>query len=344
MSEPTSVTVPHEIVNDDLVTLVAWHVLNGDQVVAGQALFEIETSKAVVIVEAEHGGYIERLGAVGSQVAVGGQVARLHQAPLSSEAQEARVDEEEGAAVSNEQRISRRARKVMSERGLDVEIFRDLTLVREADVLDYLAKGKLEQGKALAVGKAVRADEPLQSVPADRGLFHDFRSTAKDRGHGLLRVACNYLFRNYFLGLLTRVAPRGIILPLHRLRGVKMGKNCFIDPTAIVETAYPENITIGNDVRITAGAVIMTHIKGPHYLRENGYVPLVLRKVVLEDHSFIGVNAVIMPGVTVGKAAVVASGSVVMNNVPPYTMVGGNPARVMKRLTASESESSRKRQ
>ena len=123
-----------------------------------------------------------------------------------------------------------------------------------------------------------------------------------------------------------------------------MGKNCFIDPTAIVETAYPENITIGNDVRITAGAVIMTHIKGPHYLRENGYVPLVLRKVVLEDHSFIGVNAVIMPGVTVGKAAVVASGSVVMNNVPPYTMVGGNPARVMKRLTASESESSRKRQ
>jgi acetyltransferase-like isoleucine patch superfamily enzyme len=57
---------------------------------------------------------------------------------------------------------------------------------------------------------------------------------------------------------------------------------------------------------------------------------VVLKPVRLEDHCFIGVNSVIMPGVTVGKAAVVASGAVVITNVPPYTMVAGNPAKVVK--------------
>jgi acetyltransferase-like isoleucine patch superfamily enzyme len=115
-----------------------------------------------------------------------------------------------------------------------------------------------------------------------------------------------------------------------------MGKNCFVDPTAILETAYPENITMGNDVRITAQAVIMTHIKAPQYLRDKGMVPLTLKKVVLEDHCFIGVNAVIMPGVTIGKAAVVASGAVVTVNVPPFTMVAGNPAKDIKHFIPSE--------
>jgi acetyltransferase-like isoleucine patch superfamily enzyme len=135
---------------------------------------------------------------------------------------------------------------------------------------------------------------------------------------------------------MVRVAPRGVILTLHKWRGVKMGQDVFIDPTAIIETAFPENITIGNDVRITAGCVIMSHIKAPHYLRETGLVPVVLKPVVLEDHCFIGVNSVVMPGVTIGKASVVASGSVVVTNVPPYSMVQGNPAKVIKQFPRPE--------
>jgi acetyltransferase-like isoleucine patch superfamily enzyme len=72
-------------------------------------------------------------------------------------------------------------------------------------------------------------------------------------------------------------------------------------------------------------------------LRDTGLVATVLKKVTLEDHCFIGVNAVIMPGVTVGKASVVASGAVVTCNVPPYTVVAGNPAQVVKRFRAPES-------
>ena len=162
--------------------------------------------------------------------------------------------------------------------------------------------------------------------------MHDAMVASNERGKNIFWLAANYLFRNYLLGLLVRVAPRGIILPLHRLRGVKVGKGCYIDPAAIVETAYPENITIGDDVRIAAGAIIMTHIKAPHFLRESGLVPSVLKAVILEDHCFIGVNAVVMPGVRVGTAAVVVSGAVVLADVPPYSMVAGNPAQVVKRF------------
>jgi acetyltransferase-like isoleucine patch superfamily enzyme len=170
-----------------------------------------------------------------------------------------------------------------------------------------------------------------------RGLFGDAAASARDRGNkSVVWLAWNYLWRNWFLGHMVRVAPRGVILTLHKWRGVKMGQDVFIDPTAIIETAFPENITIGNDVRITAGCVIMSHIKAPHYLRETGLVPVVLKPVVLEDHCFIGVNSVVMPGVTIGKASVVTSGSVVVTNVPPYTMVQGNPAKVIKQFPRPE--------
>jgi acetyltransferase-like isoleucine patch superfamily enzyme len=54
-------------------------------------------------------------------------------------------------------------------------------------------------------------------------------------------------------------------------------------------------------------------------------------KVVIEEGAFIGINAVILPGVTVGRNAVVAASSVVTKDVPPFTVVAGNPAAVVKR-------------
>lgn len=241
--------------------------------------------------------------------------------------------------------ISRKAQALIDERGIDAAVFAGLGMVREADVIRHLEGQAAERMKANPAapvpapapidpaGATSRVQEAYDAKPParSRGLMGDAAASARDRGNtSVVWLAWNYLWRNWLLGNLVRWAPRGVILPLHRMRGVKMGQDVFIDPTAIIETAFPENITIGNDVRITAGAIIMTHIKAPHYLREAGIVPVVLKPVILEDHCFIGVNAVVMPGVTVGKASVVTSGSVVVTNVPPYSMVQGNPAKVIK--------------
>ncbi|HVB57351.1 MAG TPA: acyltransferase [Candidatus Acidoferrales bacterium] len=58
-----------------------------------------------------------------------------------------------------------------------------------------------------------------------------------------------------------------------------------------------------------------------------------VKPVVIEDNVWIGQKAIIMPGVTIGQGSIVAAGAVVMVNVPPNTMVAGNPARQLRKLT-----------
>ncbi|MEO5987885.1 MAG: DapH/DapD/GlmU-related protein [Candidatus Eisenbacteria bacterium] len=326
MPDPYDVLVPRETVNDDIVTLVRWHAASGEAVRAGATLFEIETSKTVYTIEAERDGYLEIVCAAGEEIAVGERAGRLHEAPLERAAGTV-ASRGHGVVTAGTQVISRKARQLIESNGLDPARFAHLSIVREADVLQAI---EAKPGSALA-GNGSVAPGPVEPE-GSRSFLKDMTVASSERGKNILWLAANYLFRNYLLGLLVRIAPRGVILPLHRLRGVKIGKGCYIDPSAIVETAYPENITLGDDVRIAAGAIIMTHIKAPHHLRESGLVPSVLKEVVLEDHCFIGVNSVVMPGVRVGKASVVVSGAVVLGDVPPYCMVAGNPAQVVKRF------------
>jgi acetyltransferase-like isoleucine patch superfamily enzyme len=58
-----------------------------------------------------------------------------------------------------------------------------------------------------------------------------------------------------------------------------------------------------------------------------------VKPVMIEDNVWIGQKAIIMPGVTIGQGSIVAAGAVVMVNVPPNTMVAGNPARQLRKLT-----------
>lgn len=345
--------MPQETVNDDRVKIVGWKFADGALVRRGDVLAEIETSKSVVDVEAEADGFLEILSPAGTEVDVGAVLGRIHEGVLDRGlAQCAQAEQSPSAASDGQVAVSLKARRLMDQHGISPAVFAGLGLVRERDVLDYLRR--ISRGQAGA-SPAAKADDQRsgEELPGKKGgggegaeaakdlpggLLGDARASAKARGRSILWLAWNYAFRNWFLGHLARLAPRGVDLLVHRWRGVKIGRGCFVDPSATLETAYPENITLGDDVRVAAGAIIMTHIKGPHYLRQIGVVPSVNAPVVVEDHAFIGVNAVIMPGVTVGKASVVVSGAVVLSNVPPYTIVSGNPAKVVKRFPIPQTE------
>jgi acetyltransferase-like isoleucine patch superfamily enzyme len=54
--------------------------------------------------------------------------------------------------------------------------------------------------------------------------------------------------------------------------------------------------------------------------------------IIIEDHAWINANAIILRGVTIGKGAIVAAGSVVVDNVDSFTLVAGNPAKKIKEL------------
>ncbi len=67
-------------------------------------------------------------------------------------------------------------------------------------------------------------------------------------------------------------------------------------------------------------------------------VDLKARPVVIEDDAWIGCNVIILSGVRIGQAAVVGAGAVVTHDVPPWTVVGGNPARILRRIEPQKSE------
>ncbi len=342
--------VPRETVNDDLVTIQRWTRRPGEKVQAGDVVAILETSKAALEIEADRDGYVEVIFPESAEVPVGELIGRILPAPIEPSEQSKPAEPPPGDNGAPHVAISLKAQRLMDQHNVDAGVFagRGLRLVRESDVIKYLEElvasdqppkpRPAKQQLAAAETEAQLAARIRQTKWKKRGILGDIKASASERGRGIVWLMFNYVWRNWVLGLMARVAPRGIINTIHRWRGVKVGADCFIDPSAVLETAYPELITVGNDVRITVNCVIMTHIKASQYLRDTGIMPATFRPVRLMDHCFIGVNSTIMPGVTVGEAAVVASGSVVVGDVPPYTMVAGNPARVVKRFPRPDAK------
>ncbi len=101
------------------------------------------------------------------------------------------------------------------------------------------------------------------------------------------------------------------------------------------------SITIGNAVAIGANSVIVDtdfHPLTPQARRldpDTGECA----PVVIEDDVFIGMNCIVLKGVTVGRGSVIAAGSVVTQSIPPGSLAGGNPARVLRSLTVASPAS-----
>lgn len=82
-----------------------------------------------------------------------------------------------------------------------------------------------------------------------------------------------------------------------------------------------KNCCIGEDVRLLTG----THsISSPHF-------DLVTKPITIRDNVWVATGAIVLPGVTIGEGAVVGAGAVVTKDVAPWTVVGGNPAKFIKK-------------
>jgi maltose O-acetyltransferase len=135
---------------------------------------------------------------------------------------------------------------------------------------------------------------------------------------------------------------------LYRLAGMHIGKGSSIHMGAMFHV--PANITIGEDTIIGEKALldgrntlqIGNHVdiasevmiyNAEHDIHDKDFSPI-MEPVVIEDYVFIGPRAIILPGVTIGKGAVIAAGAVVTKNVESFTIVGGVPAKeIGKRKT-----------
>ncbi|HYJ64847.1 MAG TPA: acyltransferase [Parafilimonas sp.] len=114
-----------------------------------------------------------------------------------------------------------------------------------------------------------------------------------------------------------------------------IGKNCMVG----IGSVLTGPVTLGNNV------ILAQHvgISGLNHGYTDIHIPIrdqkcIVAEVVIEDDSWIGTNSVITSGVTIGKHSIVAGGSVVTKNVPPYTIVAGNPAKIIKQYNPQTEE------
>jgi acetyltransferase-like isoleucine patch superfamily enzyme len=136
------------------------------------------------------------------------------------------------------------------------------------------------------------------------------------------------------LQILAFLAPgeSSLRVGLHRLRGVRIGTECRIGMGTLIETSFPEWVSIGNHVTLGMRTTIIAHMVGlppRQHGNEKKYT-----SVQIEDDAFVGPGVIILPHVTIGRGAVVTAGSVVTRSVPPLTMVQGNPAKPVARCGA----------
>lgn len=108
---------------------------------------------------------------------------------------------------------------------------------------------------------------------------------------------------------------------------LKIGSHSFINTNSVINCF--EKIEIGSNVAISDNVSIAD--SDNHSIVVDGEVRDNTGPVVIEDHVWIGKNAVILKGVTIGKDSIVAAGAVVTRSVPNGCLVGGVPARIIKK-------------
>lgn len=178
-------------------------------------------------------------------------------------------------------------------------------------MLQIIQNGRLFTDEEMAeIGKdTIRSEDLCFRINSTHPQTEEYRNLVRE------------LFRNGF-GEGSRIRPH-----VHVLLGDKVviGKNVVIGYNLTAMSVG--GITIEDDVQIAANVQLLTN---NHDLHDHNI--LLANSIVIKKGAWIGAGAVILPGVTIGEHAVVAAGAVVSKDVEPDTVVGGVPAKLIRRV------------
>lgn len=122
---------------------------------------------------------------------------------------------------------------------------------------------------------------------------------------------------------------RHLLAVYYRLRGVEIGDRTLISFGAWIDTHRKAKVRIGKRCVISNGSKILAHDWAKAKMGQVGTFDH-YTTTTIEDFVFVGMSSIILCGIKVGQGSIVGAGAVVTKDVPPYSLVVGNPARVIK--------------
>ncbi len=148
-----------------------------------------------------------------------------------------------------------------------------------------------------------------------------------NRIFGFVKQLCFLLYGYMLFGKKVTIYGR---IKVYNSKMISIGNDCFINYGVLISVR--DKLTIGNGVVISAKVLITDAGLNLDILVNEGRPLHISAPIVIEDGAWIGAGAIILKGVTIGTKSVVAAGAVVTKDVPPYVIVGGNPARILKEM------------
>lgn len=135
--------------------------------------------------------------------------------------------------------------------------------------------------------------------------------------------------------VLEPLAPRKLRPILIRKMGCHIGKNTFFGDYVRMDTSYADMIYIGDYTHVTSGCRLLCHQRDlTGYCVGDNAASLGYKtgEIHIGKGVMVGMETIIMPGVTIGDGAIIGAGSIVTRDIPAWTIATGRPARVVKQI------------
>lgn len=132
------------------------------------------------------------------------------------------------------------------------------------------------------------------------------------------------VYLNFFIGGIGDGCFIMRKVDIRKPKNIKLGKNVVINKKTLLD-GRGDYLTIGDNTDIAQEVNIWTLSHSVNDPNHNVFG----RPVTIEDHCWIGARATILPGITIGRGAVIGTCSVVTKDVPPMSIVAGNPAKII---------------
>ena len=116
-----------------------------------------------------------------------------------------------------------------------------------------------------------------------------------------------------------------------------IGKNYIAQNLFIMDAGHTEMLSIGPNVAIGPNVTIIIN-SDPYPSDLSLLYPKSMKKVIINRHVWIGASVTILGGITIGEYSILAAGAIVVKDVPSFSIVAGNPAKVIKKINSSDFE------